>query len=135
MANEKNLIPFNERSENEARELGSKGGKASGESRRNAKLLREYMTQLLDLPVSDLRRYNRLARLGIPIEDIDNRALLVAALFAKAAHEGDVAAFKVIRELIGEDKADAPADDNNLLEAIRGECGEDIDTDDLSEVE
>ena len=34
MANEQNLIPANKRSKSEARENGSKGGIASGKSRR-----------------------------------------------------------------------------------------------------
>ncbi len=36
-----NLIPFNKRSEKEARESGRKGGKASGEKRRQLKTFRE----------------------------------------------------------------------------------------------
>ena len=37
LANEENLIPMDERSQNEARELGKKGGKKSGEARRRKK--------------------------------------------------------------------------------------------------
>ena len=55
MANEKNLIPYSERSENEARENGRKGGIASGESRRKRKLLKDSMNALLELPVSSTK--------------------------------------------------------------------------------
>ena len=41
MANEQNLNPFGTLTENEQREISSKGGKASGEARRKKKLLRE----------------------------------------------------------------------------------------------
>lgn len=48
MANEQNLIPFGERSESEQREIRSKGGKASGKSRREKKKFRDLFIELLD---------------------------------------------------------------------------------------
>ena len=105
MANEKNLIPYSERSENEARENGRKGGIASGESRRKRKLLKDSMNALLELPVSSTKEYNALIKTGIDIEDIDNSQLIVLALFNRAK-SGDVAAIKELRNLIGEDSAE-----------------------------
>lgn len=102
LANEKNLIPYSERSENEARENGRKGGIASGESRRRRKLLKDSMNALLELPVSNTREYKALIKMGIDIEEIDNSQLIVLALFNKAK-SGDVAAIKELRNLIGED--------------------------------
>ena len=104
MANEKNLIPYSERSENEARENGRKGGIASGESRRKRKLLKDSMNALLELPVSSTKEYNALIKMGIDIEDIDNSQLIVLALFNRAK-SGDVAAIKELRNLIGEDSS------------------------------
>lgn len=115
MANEKNLKPV--RSKAEARERGSKGGKKSAEARRNKKLLKECMINLLDMQVSDTKKFNSLVNMGLDVEDIDNRALLTVALFKKAL-TGDVAAFKEIRNLIGEDN---PNDgDGKLRELIDG---------------
>lgn len=115
MANEKNLKPV--RSKAEARERGSKGGKKSAEARRNKKLLKECMINLLDMQVSDTKKFNSLVNMGLDVEDIDNRALLTVALFKKAL-TGDVAAFKEIRNLIGEDN---PNDgDGKLKELIDG---------------
>ena len=105
MANEKNLIPYSERSENEARENGRKGGIASGESRRKRKLLKDSMNALLELQVSSTKEYNALIKMGIDIEDIDNSQLIVLALFNRAK-SGDVAAIKELRNLIGEDSAE-----------------------------
>ena len=105
LANEKNLIPYSERSENEARENGRKGGIASGESRRKRKLLKESMNALLELPVSSTKEYNALIKMGIDIEDIDNSQLIVLALFNRAK-SGDVAAIKELRNLIGEDSSE-----------------------------
>ena len=105
LANEKYLIPYSERSENEARENGRKGGIASGESRRKRKLLKDSMNALLELPVSSTKEYNALIKMGIDIEDIDNSQLIVLALFNRAK-SGDVAAIKELRNLIGEDSAE-----------------------------
>ncbi len=105
MPNEKNLIPFSQRSESEAREYGAKGGKASGEARRRKRALRDCMTALLDLPVSSTGNYNALSALGIAPEEIDNRMLLTAAVFQRAAKTGDPKAFHEIRELLGDEAA------------------------------
>lgn len=102
MANEENLIPFNERTENERRELAARGGRASGEARRTRKTLREYAEFLLGLPVSDRRKFNKLSRMGVPVESIDNKMMMVAALMV-AAQSGDVQAAKEMRSIIGED--------------------------------
>ena len=47
MANEENLIPFEERTESEQREIRSKGGIASGKSRRHKRDLRKTAAWLL----------------------------------------------------------------------------------------
>ena len=110
MANEENLIPFtSEQSREEAVRNGSKGGKASGESRRKRKLLKDSMNVLLNLPVRNTRDYNALVKMGIPIEDIDNSQLVVLALFNQAK-KGDIAAIKELRNLIGEDGSNKEPD-------------------------
>ena len=98
--NDKNLVPF--QSAEEAREKGAKGGRKSGEVRRRKRDLRAAMKELLELPVTDTELWNSISALGIDPKNINNCAALVVALFAKAAH-GDVAAFKEIRNLMGED--------------------------------
>lgn len=64
MPNEKNLIPMDQRSKNEARELGREGGRASGVARRRKKKLREAAELYLSLPVVDKRVRNKLLRAG-----------------------------------------------------------------------
>lgn len=46
--NDNNLIPFNERTASEQREISRKGGKASGEARRERKLIREALEERFD---------------------------------------------------------------------------------------
>ena len=104
MANEKNLISIGERTTSEQREITKKGGQKSGESRRKRKLLKDCMLDLLELPVANTKQWNKLSKLGIDPEEIDNRTLLTVSLFMKAVETGDVSAFKEIRNLIGEEK-------------------------------
>lgn len=98
----KNLIPFDKRTEAEQRKIATDGGKASGEARRKRKSLKDSMNTLLDLPVTNAKDFNKVAKMGIDIEDIDNSQLIVLALFNRAK-SGDVMAIKELRNLIGED--------------------------------
>lgn len=100
MPNEQNLIPFDERTESEQREIRSAGGQASGVSRRRKKSLREAAELYLSLPVADKRTWNRLARDGVEPEDVDNQMAIIAGLTMRAM-KGDSKAAKVIFDLIG----------------------------------
>lgn len=103
MANEKNLVPQAERSPSEAREMGRKGGIASGAARRRKKSMKQKMQLLLSLPAA----YNdqtELATMGIDPDDMDNEMVLVKALFIAAA-EGDTRAFDRIQDVLGKSVA------------------------------
>ena len=101
MSGEKNLIPFDQRSKEEARECGRAGGIASGAARRRKKSLREAADLYLSLPVSDRRRWNKIARKGVDPEDVDNQMALIIGL-TEAATEGDAKAAKIIVDLLGD---------------------------------
>ena len=102
MPNEKNLIPMDKRSKSEARELGRKGGEASGASRRRKRSLKEAADLYLSLPVSDRKTWNKISRRGVDPEDIDNQMAMIIGL-TMAATAGDAKAAKVIVDLLGED--------------------------------
>ena len=102
MPNEKNLIPMDQRSKSEARELGRNGGIASGVSRRRKRSLKEAADLYLSLPVSDRRVWNKIARKGVDPEDIDNQMAMIIGL-TMAATAGDAKAAKIIVDLLGED--------------------------------
>ena len=102
MPNEQNLIPMDQRSQKEARELGREGGRASGEARRRKKSLREAAELYLSLPVSDKRAWNKLAKDGVAPEDVDNQMAIIAGLSIKAA-KGDAKAAKVLFDLLPSD--------------------------------
>ena len=101
MPNEKNLIPFDERTEEEQREIRASGGRASGVSRRRKKSLREAAELYLSLPVADKRAWNKLARDGVDPEDADNQMAIIAGLTIKAV-KGDAKAAKLLFELVGD---------------------------------
>ena len=99
MANENNLNP--PRSKSEARERGKKGGIASGESRRQKRTLRKSLELALQTKNPD----------GITRQDE-----IVIALIDKAV-KGDIRAFEVIRDSIGEkpsDKVDVRSSDGSM---------------------
>ncbi len=77
----KNLIPTNQRSKDEARILGQKGGIKSGEVRRMRKTLKEHLLLLLS--------------------ENEIQENICLSLIDKAL-DGDVQAFKLIRDTIGE---------------------------------
>lgn len=99
MANEKNLVPFDERTESEQREIASAGGKASGKSRRRKKSLKQKMQLLLSLPPAE-NDQTELSAMGVDPDDMDNEMVLVKALFLAAA-EGDTKAFDRIQDVLG----------------------------------
>lgn len=99
MANEKNLVPFDERTESEQREIASAGGKASGKSRRRKKSMKQKMQLLLSLPAAD-NDQTELSAMGVDPDDMDNEMVLVKALFIAAA-AGDTRAFDRIQDVLG----------------------------------
>ena len=92
--------------------------------------MKEYAEFLLSLPVTDGRKINRLSRMGVPPEGIDNKMLMVSGLLA-AACAGDVSAAKEIRSIIGEDKpqdSEAIEKLDEVLMALDRGMGEDEDS-------
>ena len=101
--NEKNLTPCSERSVSEAREAGSKGGKASGETRRRKKDMKQKMKALLEPPAAANDR-EQLEALGVSPDDMDNEMVLVMSMFLSAA-QGDTKAFDRVIQILGKDIA------------------------------
>lgn len=101
--NEHNLVPFSERSKEEARENGAKGGRKSGETRRRKAAMRTAMRQLLSLPVQDIDTWNALSEMGIEPDQMDNQTALLAAVLVRGIRTGDVKAMQAIAAISGED--------------------------------
>lgn len=80
-----NLIPANQRTEDELREMTRNGGIKSGEVRREKKKLKEELEILMQ----------------IATDGTTNQSKLCVALLSKAL-SGDVQAFNAIRDTMGE---------------------------------
>lgn len=114
--NEKNLIPFNQRTESEQREIRSKGGKESARRRRDKRTFQETFDALLAMLDKDKNGNAVISPItGKPMsirETIVMRALL-------EAKKGNVKALQTILDVMGERKIKI---DNN----ITGELTADI---------
>ena len=83
---QENLIPMNERSKDEVRELGQKGGIRSGEVRREKATMKATLEMLLNETYKNGKTYRELATLG----------LLKGAINGKADN------YKMIMDVLGE---------------------------------
>ena len=120
MANDENLVSLADRTTSERREIAIKGGKASGEARRNKKMLRDCIDYLLEREDKTVLNEN-----GIPMSGAEQ---LAYNLFVKALGEPDTTkaakAFEVLRDTAGQkvpDKimvAEVDADVINEVEAM-----------------
>jgi hypothetical protein len=122
-----NLIPFNKRSKEEAREYGSKGGKASGESRRRKAAMRDTMNRLLTMQaevegLSDILRADG--------GESTYEELITMAMIEKALR-GDVNAFNAIKATVGQtDKSTTDLEEQNLrMAAQKAKMGVDDEDD------
>lgn len=108
MANEQNLIPWEQRSEEEHREYSRQGGIRSGEVRRQRKAMKEQLNLLLSLPFNLKDKKGQeikkmLAELGIEEDEIDNQMAMVISLWQTACTPGNrnqVTAFQEIRKVV-----------------------------------
>lgn len=84
--NQENLIPFSERSQEEARELGKKGGIASGKARKEKRQLKDELELLMQNISKDGRTYQEL----------------ISTALVKEALKGNTKAYEIIRDTLGQ---------------------------------
>lgn len=101
MPNIENLKPNTTLSKEEAKELGHKGGIASGKARREKKMIKDNIELLLGLPIKNNKMKDNLKALGIDETEMNNQMALVIAMYQKAL-KGDVQAFNTLRDTIGQ---------------------------------
>lgn len=106
MANDENLIPITNRSSSEAREMGRKGGIASGKVRRQQADLRRAFQTLLRSEVNNEQMKQLLIQLGY---DPTNEMALALVVLQKALN-GDMKAFSQIQQILNQN---APTDKDN----------------------
>ena len=87
MANgQENLIPFNERTEEEKRKIAIMGGKASGEARREKATFKKMLERVLDEKADDGKTYREKIAMGQ----------------IKSAIDGKAENFKILLQVMGE---------------------------------
>ena len=111
MANNENLIPFSKRSVSEAREMGRKGGKASGEARRRKADFRKTLNLLLTAEIDNEEYKPVLEALGL--ECTLESALLMAQI--KEAMKGNTKAAYFVAQYAGQ--SEKPDEDIRNREA------------------
>jgi hypothetical protein len=109
----KDLIPFNQRTEEEQKKIASMGGKKSGEVRREQKTYREMAKAMLSARITDPKMLEEMAKYGI--EGTDLKAYTLLGMI-KASAEGSHNAFDRLLELTGE--KDTPTDQNRFNDGL-----------------
>ena len=107
MANEKNLIPFSERSVSEARENGRKGGIASGKKRRQIKSFREAAEWALGMTTTanvngeslQITQYQKIMLGLMTMLDPDDKRFMQAAELLSRFRKDGYAEEKMIAEI------------------------------------
>lgn len=114
---------FNKRTTGELREITSKGGKASGESRRRKADFRRTLNQLLTLKIDSPEWTPLLESLGIDstLESAINAAMIKEAL------SGNVKAYEVIARYSGQtEKTEIDQEEQKLhMEVVKAKMGVD----------
>ena len=125
MNGQENLIPFNELTEEEHREIARKGGIASGEARRRKREIKDSLDILLSLPfkidgdAADAVR-TQLNKLGVQEDEIDNQMAMAFSMFINSVGTGKnaVSAATFIRDTLGEKPKEKVELTNNIDESI-----------------
>lgn len=105
--NSKNLSNINDRPD--SKDIQSKGGRASGESKRRKKALKERLAVALDMPVKG-KALDAIRSIGM--EDGTYYDALTASLIDGAIN-GNVQCMKLVFDLIGETGAEIRADNED----------------------
>jgi len=122
-----NLIPLNQRTKDEQKEITTKGGKASGVARRRKKKLKKEFEDLLKMPVVGKSYLKNLERLGVSTDGSTLQTVMTAALIVQACN-GNVKAFEAIKETIEPpkvkaDNGEAVTDHLKLMRDAYGQDG------------
>lgn len=124
MANEQNLIPFNQRSEEERKEYASRGGKKSGEVRRRKKKMQETINMLLALEMPDSEAKEQLRDLGIEDEDLNVQTQILMQQILKAM-KGNLASAEFVRSV---------SDETGAIKTDAGDTDRIVIVDDLDDL-
>ena len=122
MPNVENLIPTNKRSKEEAREIGRKGGIASGRKRRERRQMREELDILMSMPLNDTGKPANIEKLRafeqIEGKNIDVQTAVLVTTVQKYIKSGDPRLLRLILDILGEGQPGAAAEAGGALREI-----------------
>ena len=102
MANEKNLIPFDERTKNEQREIARQGGIASGIARREKKTVQKILNDFLSTAAKDNPQVSKLAaKMGLRSDD-SIKDLFTIVCILNTMKDGNLSDLERLSKLLGE---------------------------------
>lgn len=102
MVSEKNLIPFNERTEGEQREIARKGGIASGKARREKQKTQQILVDLVSIKNKDLDKFRKLAlKLGLD-GDVSIHEVFTVSCLLNSVKSGNLGDLERLAKLLGE---------------------------------
>lgn len=97
MANPENLIPQNNRTKTEQREIAKMGGIASGKARREKRDRHQRIKDLFALAVKDPKIKDNLAKMGIDVTDADLETAMDARVAVELLRKGDYKAWQAMK--------------------------------------
>jgi hypothetical protein len=118
MANENtnNLIPLNERTKEEQREIARQGGIASGKARREKQKTQQILADLVSIKNKDLAMFNKLAtKLGLD-GDISIHEVFTLTCLLNSVKSGNLGDLERLSKLLGEDNA--KESNNGILDEL-----------------
>lgn len=127
MANEnKNLIPFNERTESEQKEIARQGGIASGKARREKQKTQQILADLVSIKNKDLAMFQKLAsKLGLDGE-ISIHEVFTMVCLLNTVKNGNLGNLERLSKLLGEQTEITDSEEqkqinahNELIEALK----------------
>lgn len=106
-------------------EEARKGGKKSGQVRREKKMLAEQMKVLLEMPIPQGKTRTYAKSMGYKESELTNDKLILLGLL-KGCAEGNVSAIQELRKMIGDENVSAydneTIEDDELTKALKAEA-------------
>ena len=96
-----NLKPRTSLSKEEAKEMGRKGGIASGKKRKQQKTFKELFNQFAKEQLNNEELKDRMREYGITDKDMTNKSAMMFSMFIEAL-KGNTKAFEIVRDTMGE---------------------------------
>lgn len=122
MANERNLIPIEQINSRRSREQHSKdsakGGRKSGEIRRQRKAMKDTLKMLLNLDLPDCNGKEFLQNMGIEDEDMNIQTAILTRQILKAM-DGNLESAKFVRDTLNESQEPQKEKESSLADVIQ----------------